>query len=205
MWTTVKWVVYSLLQINLYGCKFQSTINLGKIIISFVSTAAGDGWMDGWPAILQPIQQYFSHIRRMGVWLMKGCAQWNPTHDWKDPRLKRGSNPGLVAQWVKLWPTRSAGKGLTSELPWLHWVVQSDNSVMSVTVLHQMARLLMPNNDSKGLIFLSSPYTYNRYFFLHNYRFTMKAGLSESFKPHFTVSYNRHQGLLYLGIIICLL
>ena len=31
---------------------------------------------------------------------MKGCVQWNPIYDWKDLRLRQGSNPGPLDQYA---------------------------------------------------------------------------------------------------------
>ena len=30
--------------------------------------------------------------------IRKGCVQWNPVYDRKDPRLRRSSNPGPLDQ-----------------------------------------------------------------------------------------------------------
>ena len=34
----------------------------------------------------------FQSYQDNGLMIMKGCVQWNPIYDWKDPRLRRGSN-----------------------------------------------------------------------------------------------------------------
>ena len=40
---------------------------------------------------------------------MKGLAQWNPIYDRKDPRLKRGSNPGPLDKQTRAKSTELSG------------------------------------------------------------------------------------------------
>ena len=51
-------------------------------------------------------------------------------------------------------------------------MVWIEKSVTRVTDWHHEACRVMPNSDPEWQIFLSSPYTHNRYFFLHTFWFT---------------------------------
>ena len=47
-----------------------------------------------------------------------------------------------------------------------------EKSVTRVTDRHHEACRVMPNSDPEWQIFLSTPYTHDRYFFLHTFWFT---------------------------------
>ena len=51
-------------------------------------------------------------------------------------------------------------------------VVWIEKSVTRVTDRHHEACRVMPNSDPERQIFLSTPYTHDRYFFLHTSRYT---------------------------------
>ena len=51
-------------------------------------------------------------------------------------------------------------------------MVWIEKSVTRVTDRHHEACRVMPNSDPERQIFLSTPYTHDRYFFLHTFRFT---------------------------------
>ena len=56
------------------------------------------------------------------------------------------------------------------EYKYLSWVYGVDRkSVMRGTDQHHEARQVMLNSDPKGRIFLSTPFTHDRYFFLHTF------------------------------------
>ena len=52
-------------------------------------------------------------------------------------------------------------------------IVWIDKSVTRVTVRHHKACRMIPNSDPEWQIFLTTPYTHERYFFLHTFWFTI--------------------------------
>ena len=57
--------------------------------ILFNSVSVIDGWMTCDFTSFSTVFQSYQDDGRM---IMKGCVQWNPVYNSKDPRLRRGSN-----------------------------------------------------------------------------------------------------------------
>ena len=51
----------------------------------------------------------FHSYQDNGCVIMEGCLQWNPVYSWKDPHLKRGSNPEPLDQRASASPTEQPG------------------------------------------------------------------------------------------------
>lgn len=56
-----------------------------------------DGWMARWREFTS-LWKVFQPYQNDGWVILKGCMQWNPFSDWKDPRLERVSNPWPLDQ-----------------------------------------------------------------------------------------------------------
>ena len=70
------------------------------------SCLSPDGWMIcDFTSLLTVFQSYQDD----GWVIMKGCVQWNPVYDWRNPCLRRGSNPGPLDQQTKAgrWATEA--------------------------------------------------------------------------------------------------
>ena len=67
-------------------CTFRRS-NFERLIFPFLK----DGWTCNFTSFQSTVFQSYQDDGRV---IMKGCVQWNPVYDWKDLRLRRGSNPG---------------------------------------------------------------------------------------------------------------
>ena len=57
--------------------------------------------MDGWMTCdISSFLTVFQSYQDDGRMIMKGYVRWNPVYDWKDPRLRQGSNSGPINEQV---------------------------------------------------------------------------------------------------------
>ena len=55
------------------------------------------------------VMSVFQFYQDDGKQIMKGCVQWNPVIGWKESRLSRVSNLGLLEQQARALPTGLGG------------------------------------------------------------------------------------------------
>ena len=99
---TLIWLLLRSSQIRVcIDCQFTSSLVLIR----------QDWWMDDLGFYI--LSTLFHSYQDNGWMIMKGCVQWNPIYEWKDPRLRQGSKittARSVGQRLTYWPSGAPDK-----------------------------------------------------------------------------------------------